>query len=61
MWMRLAPLTAALLAVSILAGATSQDKVVRPRRGGPGAGRLIGQVTANFTAESRRDRRQGAV
>jgi hypothetical protein len=51
MWRNLATLTVALLATSIVVHAHGQDRVVRPRPGAPGAWRLIGQLTANFTAD----------
>ena len=36
---------------SVVVAGHYQDKVVRPRAGAPGEWRLIGQVTANFTAD----------
>jgi hypothetical protein len=48
---RLAALLFVAHAVSVVVAANDQDKVTRPRAGAPGEWRLIGQVTANLTAD----------
>jgi hypothetical protein len=49
-WTRLTAVAA--LALAVAAGASAeQDKVVHPRAGAPGTWRVIGQTTANLTAD----------
>jgi hypothetical protein len=50
-WIRFAALLLATHMGSIVVAGYSQNKVVRPRAGAAGEWRLIGQVTANFTAD----------
>ena len=51
-WLQLAALiVVGYVGSVVIAGNDYQDKVVRPRAGTPGEWRLIGQVTANFTAD----------
>jgi hypothetical protein len=50
-WMGLAAFAIAAFVGSIAVEGSGQTKVVRPRAGAAGQWRLIGQVTANFTAD----------
>src|SRR5262245_66492023 len=50
-WIGVGLLSALVVSVSIISVRAEQDRVVRPRPGAVGSWRVLGQVTANLTAD----------